>query len=138
MSSTYPTPSSLAAAASSPARTRPRSPTSAPRVDASPWVKHSTDVELPDSPKAASAAPSPKLSSSGCAHTTSTERASGNSSSSNFVGRCVISHPDRRRRVTNCPSSSLKHIPYGVYATVEDDLLGLAASRRRPHRPPGD
>jgi integrase len=50
-----------------------------PRVEASPWVKHSTLLVVPVVAGAASTAPRPKDSSSGCAHTASTRARRGSS-----------------------------------------------------------
>lgn len=70
-------PNSAAAARSSARRSEPRPSPAVPRVDASPRVKQSTDTAAPREANESSTAPSPKLSSSGWAHTANTDDAAG-------------------------------------------------------------
>src|SRR6266567_4876577 len=72
-------PSTAAAAASSPARMRRRPAEPGPRVDASPWVRHSMLLLVPALARAASMAPRPKDSSSGWAQTARTRVRRGSS-----------------------------------------------------------
>jgi hypothetical protein len=66
-----------AAAVNSRALTWCNRPGTACTVVASPWVKHKTLIAAPEAASTSTTAPRPKLSSSGCATTVSTERQRG-------------------------------------------------------------